>query len=66
VATPIMKKRPVEPSAEEKARMLQEADLGQTIRFIAELPAHVCINELVISPVWNRIYIGGEELKRKT
>ena len=65
VATPILKKRPVEPSAEEKARMLQEADLGATIRFIATLPAHVCINELVIAPVWNRIYIGGEDLRRK-
>jgi NADP-dependent 3-hydroxy acid dehydrogenase YdfG len=46
--------------------MLQEEDMGRTIRFIAEMPAHVCINELVMSPVWNRIYIGGEELKRKT
>jgi NADP-dependent 3-hydroxy acid dehydrogenase YdfG len=65
VATPILRKRPVVPSKEEMARMLQEADLGRTIRFIAEMPAHVCINELVISPVWNRIYIGGEDLKRK-
>ena len=64
-ATPILKKRPVEPSAQEQARMLQEADLGATIRFIAEMPAHVCINELVISPVWNRIYIGGEDVQRK-
>jgi NADP-dependent 3-hydroxy acid dehydrogenase YdfG len=64
-ATPILKKRPVEPSAEEKARMLQEADLGRTIRFIAEMPAHVCINELVITPVWNRLYIGGDDFKRK-
>jgi len=66
VATPILQKRPVVPSAEEMGRMLQEKDLGRTIRFIAEMPAHVCINELVISPVWNRIYIGGEDLKRKT
>ena len=64
-ATPILKKRPVEPSAEEKARMLQEDDLGRTIRFIAEMPAHVCINELVITPVWNRLYVGGDDLKRK-
>jgi NAD(P)-dependent dehydrogenase (short-subunit alcohol dehydrogenase family) len=63
-ATPILKKRPVEPSAEDKARMLQEEDLGRTIRFIAEMPPHVCINELVISPVWNRLYLGGGELKR--
>ncbi len=64
-ATPILKKRPVEPSAEEKARMLQEDDLGRTIRFIAEMPPHVCINELVIAPVWNRLYVGGEDLKPK-
>ena len=66
VATPILQKRPVVPSKEEMARMLQEADMGRTIRFIAEMPAHVCINELVISPVWNRIYIGGEDLQRKS
>ena len=64
VATPILKLRPVEPSDEDKARMLQEDDLGRTIRFIAEMPAHVCINELVISPVLNRIYSGGLEMKR--
>jgi len=64
-ATPILKKRPVEPSAAEKARMLQEDDLGRTIRFIAEMPPHVCINELVITPVWNRLYVGGEDFKRK-
>ncbi len=65
VATPILKKRPVVPSAEDQALMVQEADMGKTIRFIAEMPPHVCINELVISPVMNRIYIGGAELTRK-
>jgi NADP-dependent 3-hydroxy acid dehydrogenase YdfG len=65
VATPILQKRPVVPSKEDMARMLQEADMGRTIRFIAEMPAHVCINELVISPVWNRIYIGGEDIQRR-
>ena len=64
VATPILKQRPIEPSAEDKARMLQEDDLGRTIRFIAEMPPHVCINELVISPVFNRIYVGGAEFNR--
>ncbi len=57
VATPILRSRPVPPSAEDEARMLQEGDLGRTIRFIAELPHHVCINELVISPVFNRLYL---------
>jgi NAD(P)-dependent dehydrogenase (short-subunit alcohol dehydrogenase family) len=64
-ATPILKNRPVEPSAQEKARMLQEEDLGRTIRFIAEMPPHVCINELVISPVWNRTYVADAPLVRK-
>jgi NAD(P)-dependent dehydrogenase (short-subunit alcohol dehydrogenase family) len=64
-ATPILKLRPVVPSAADQARMLQEADLGRTIRFIAELPPHVCVNELVITPTFNRIYVGGEELGRR-
>jgi len=25
----------------------------------------VCINEFVISPVWNRIYVGGGELNKR-
>jgi len=45
--------------------MLQEADLGRTIRFIAEQPAHVCINEMVISPVWNRTYVADAPLVRR-
>ena len=59
VSTPIMEKRPIPPSAEERAKMLQPDDLGRTIRFIAEMPAHVCINEIIISPTWNRIFIGA-------
>lgn len=65
VATPILKKRPVVPSAAEQARMLQPADLGRTIRFIAEMPPHVCLNQIVIAPVWNRIYRGGDDLQRR-
>jgi len=57
VATPILDRRPVPPSAEDRARMLQPEDLGRTIRFIAEMPAHACINQLIISPTWNRMYI---------
>ena len=61
VNTPIMDRRPVPPSQEERANMLQPEDLGRTIRWIAEQPANVCINEIVISPAWNRIYIGSLE-----
>ncbi len=57
VATPIMDRRPVPPSAEDRARMVQAGDVGQTIRFVAELPPHVCINQLIISPTWNRMYV---------
>jgi NADP-dependent 3-hydroxy acid dehydrogenase YdfG len=57
VATPILDRRPVPPSAEDRARMLQPDDLGNTIRFVAEMPAHACINQLIISPTWNRMYI---------
>jgi NAD(P)-dependent dehydrogenase (short-subunit alcohol dehydrogenase family) len=62
-ATPILKLRPVQPTAADRARMLQEADLGRTIRFIAEAPSHVCINELVITPTFNRSYIGRQEVR---
>jgi NAD(P)-dependent dehydrogenase (short-subunit alcohol dehydrogenase family) len=62
VATPILKSRPVPPSEEDMARMLQPADLGTVVRFLAELPAHVCVNELVISPTWNRAYLGFAEM----
>ena len=61
VATPIMDRRPVPPSAEDRSRMLQPEDLGATIRFVAELPARACINQLIISPTWNRMYVGGLE-----
>jgi len=65
VATPILMKRPVPPSAEEMARMLQGEDLGRTIRFVAEMPPRVCLNEIVISPTWNRIWLGGEDLPKR-
>ncbi len=61
VATPILEKRPVPPSQEERARMLQAEDLGKAILFIATLPPRACVNELVISPTWNRFYLGGLE-----
>jgi NADP-dependent 3-hydroxy acid dehydrogenase YdfG len=59
VATPIMQNRPVPPSEEVLARMLQPEDLGKTIAFIASMPPHVCINEVLISPTWNRSFVGA-------
>ena len=60
-ATPILEKRPVPPSPEERARMLQPEDLGAAIRFVALLPARACVNELIITPTWNRFLLGGLE-----
>jgi NADP-dependent 3-hydroxy acid dehydrogenase YdfG len=57
VATPIMKLRPVPPSAEDMAKMLQPEDLGRTIAFVASMPPHVCVNEILISPTWNRGFV---------
>src|SRR5688500_18994500 len=61
VATPILEKRPVPPPPEARARMLQAEDLGKTILFVAMLPPRACVNELIISPTWNRFYLGGLE-----
>jgi len=61
VATPILEKRPVPPSQEERARMLQAEDLGSAILFVATLPARACVNEMIMSPTWNRFYLGGLE-----
>ena len=60
-ATPILEKRPVPPPQEERDKMLQPEDLGRTLAFIASLPPRVCINEIIISPTWNRFIIGGLE-----
>jgi NADP-dependent 3-hydroxy acid dehydrogenase YdfG len=43
--------------------MLKAEDLGHTIRFVAEMPPHVCLNEIVITPTWNRLLVGGGELR---
>ncbi|MBI1775815.1 MAG: SDR family oxidoreductase [Proteobacteria bacterium] len=65
VATPILLDRPVPPGPDELARMLQPDDLGRTIRFVAEMPAHVCINEILMAPTWNRGFLGGKDLERR-
>ena len=61
VATPILDKRPTPVSAEERARMVQSADVGDLIRYVACLPPHVCINEVLITPTWNRGYVSAQQ-----
>ena len=57
VWTPIIDRRPDALSREEKSKMLKSDDLGETILFVARLPKHACVNEIVISPTWNRTYV---------
>jgi NADP-dependent 3-hydroxy acid dehydrogenase YdfG len=60
VATPILDKRPVPVSKADRDRMLQSADVGDLIRYIACLPAHVCVNEVMVSPTANRGYLAAQ------
>ena len=60
VATPILDKRPNPPSPEDRARMVQPEDCGDLVRYIACLPRHVCINEVLITPTWNRGYVAAQ------
>jgi len=57
VATPILDNRPVPVSTEDRAKMVQPEDCGDIVQFLSSLPPHVCINELTVSPTWNRGYV---------
>jgi NAD(P)-dependent dehydrogenase (short-subunit alcohol dehydrogenase family) len=50
VSTPILEKRPVPPSEEERARMLQPEDVAECIALAALLPGRAIMEELVIRP----------------
>ncbi|MBX6740621.1 MAG: SDR family oxidoreductase [Acetobacteraceae bacterium] len=63
VNTPILKKRPNPLSQEDLDRMLQPEDVGDMIRHIACLPPHVCVNEIWITPTWNRGYVAAQGRK---
>lgn len=54
VATPILDRRPQPVPAEERARMVQPEDVAQAVLFVSTLPPRACINELLITPTWNR------------
>jgi NADP-dependent 3-hydroxy acid dehydrogenase YdfG len=63
VNTPILKKRPNPLSQEDLDRMLQPEDCGEMIRHIAGLPPHVCVNEIWLTPTWNRGYVAAQSRK---
>ncbi len=56
VATPLLDQRPVPISAEEKSAMLRPEDIADLVVYLAGLPAHVCVNEIIVSPTANRDY----------
>lgn len=58
VATPILDQRPVPVSDEDKARILQSEDLGQLVLFVAQQPPSVTLNEVLITPTYNRFLAG--------
>lgn len=59
VWTPIIDRRPDQLAEDVKAKMLKPEDVGEAILFVARLPKTVCMNELIISPTWNRGYIAN-------
>jgi NADP-dependent 3-hydroxy acid dehydrogenase YdfG len=56
VNTPILEARPEPVTEERKRAMLQPEDVAATVLFIATLPAHVAIPEVVITPA-NATYV---------
>ncbi|MBV2144900.1 SDR family oxidoreductase [Falsochrobactrum sp. TDYN1] len=61
VATPVLDNRPVPVPQEERDRMLQPQDLAEIISMICNLPDRVCLNEILISPTWNRMFLSQEQ-----
>jgi NADP-dependent 3-hydroxy acid dehydrogenase YdfG len=37
--------------------MLQPEDLAETILYVARMPPRACVNEILISPTWNRFFL---------
>jgi NADP-dependent 3-hydroxy acid dehydrogenase YdfG len=54
VATEFLEQRPTVPDADARAAMLTPGDIGDAVRFVLDAPAHVRVDELVISPVYRR------------
>ena len=63
VATPILDKRPNPVGPEERARMVQSEDCGDLIRYIACMPRHLVMSEVMLAPTWNRTYIANLQQK---
>ena len=64
VSTPLLDQRPIPISQEDKDKMLQTEDISETVAFISQMPKHVCINQITLSPTWNRLYTSALGLEK--
>lgn len=56
VNTPLIDNRPVAPTAAQRAAMLTPEDIAGIARIVFDLPQHVSIPELVVSPIGSHSY----------
>lgn len=65
IDTPLLNKRAKPPTPEVRAAMLKTQDLADMTRYIAGLPPHVCLNEILMSPTLNSNYLGEFETQKR-
>jgi NADP-dependent 3-hydroxy acid dehydrogenase YdfG len=65
IDTPLLDKRPKPPTPETRATLLKPADVASITRYVAGLPPHVCINEILMSPTLNLPYLGELETPKR-
>lgn len=57
VDTPMLAQRPKRLTAAELATVLKAEDVASVIRFVVDTPAHICLNEIWVTPTHNRSYL---------
>jgi len=50
IDTPILAKRPIQPSPEARSRMLQASDIAECVWFAVSLPARATVEEILVRP----------------
>ena len=56
IDTPILAARPKPVTAEQRAMILKAEDVAESVLFVASLPAHVSVPELVIKPTVHQYF----------
>jgi NADP-dependent 3-hydroxy acid dehydrogenase YdfG len=59
VDTPMLAKRPKKLTPKELATVLKPEDVAEVVRFVVETPKNVCLNEIWVTPTWNRGYVAA-------